>query len=513
MNTALPEVSTTTTLAKSTDVLVLGVEQYRSKFRIVGIPEGYSEHFAEVMGLPLLKAAELVGASPQIENVAVGFGPDKTALVFTGVNLGPQEESPTTLRDAYGAAMRKVITMGNGKALKVAIGMEGFPPEMTWPIGEAAGLGCYQFTLEGSDTPVSAIKLIVDKETASQAGKDFPYPTIFATYLARDWINTPANILTPDTFCEMIAGAAKDVGVEFTDWDADELEEEGYGGITAVGKGSVHKPRLLRLNYTPEDWRDGKPYIAFVGKGVTFDSGGLDLKSPESMSTMKYDMAGAAAVAAATIAVGSANLKVKVDAYLPLVENMPSGSAMRRGDVITMYDGQTVEITNTDAEGRIILADALAMADEISPDYTISIATLTGAARTALGERIGALYSNSSELAEMVNTASTIMGEMLWEMPLPNFLYPKLKSKVADMVSAPGRIGGSMNAAAFLSEFVIGDWAHLDIAGPAWAAEPWGANAFGATGFGTRTLFAMAMLTHMGAVLAESEDFEEPTRS
>ncbi len=274
--------------------------------------------------------------------------------------------------------------------------------------------------------------------------------------------------------------------------DEKALKKGGYGGILAVGQGSTSPPRMVKLT-----WKHKKAtkHVAFVGKGITFDSGGLSLKPADAMITMKCDMGGAAAVVSAIRAIARLNLPVNVTAWAPMAENMPSGTAQRPSDVLTMYSGKTVEVLNTDAEGRLILADALARACEDSPDLIIDAATLTGAAMVALGNRTSAIMSNDDDARGRVHDAATRSGEGMWPMPLPEELRKTLNSSVADLANIGERFGGALSAGVFLKEFVADgiSWVHLDIAGPAFnESEPYGYTPKGGTGAAVRTLVRVA---------------------
>lgn len=274
--------------------------------------------------------------------------------------------------------------------------------------------------------------------------------------------------------------------------DEKALSRGGYGGILAVGGGSERPPRLVRLSYAP---RGATFHLGLVGKGITFDSGGLDIKPAAGMYTMKCDMSGAGAVFAAVKAIADLGLKIKVTGYGSLAENMPSGSAYRPSDVITMYGGTTVENVNTDAEGRLVMADALArVSAEDEPDLIIDVATLTGACVTALGDRTAGLLSNDDEAAADVLAAAADAGERVWQLPIVEESRGFLDSEVADLRSGRTGPGGTMTAAAFLREFV-GDrpWVHLDIAGPSFnTGSPYGYIPAGGTGVGVRTLIEVA---------------------
>jgi leucyl aminopeptidase len=270
------------------------------------------------------------------------------------------------------------------------------------------------------------------------------------------------------------------------------LAEQGYGGILGVGRGSTHPPRLVRLAYRPEG---ATAHLAVVGKGITFDSGGLSLKPAEAMIGMKTDMSGAAAAVAALTAVAAIGVPINVTVYAALAENMPSGSASRPQDVLRMYGGKTVEVLNTDAEGRLVMADALVRAGEDEPDLLVDIATLTGACMVALGNRVAGLISDDAGTAARVEQAAVAAGEAVWPLPIPEEMRSKLDSQVADLANIGNRYGGALQAGAFLKEFVAEglDWAHLDIAGPARNADSaYGYTPKGGTGFGVRTLVALA---------------------
>jgi leucyl aminopeptidase len=303
----------------------------------------------------------------------------------------------------------------------------------------------------------------------------------------RDLVNTPANDLWPERFVELAAELAGD-GLEVEIWDEDRLAAERCGGLLAVGRGSTRPPRLMRIS-----WHGTGKRFALVGKGITFDTGGLSLKPAEGMVGMKYDMAGAATVLGAVLAVADLRAEAHVDAYLCLAENMPSGSATRPGDVIRARNGKTIEVLNTDAEGRLVLADGLSLASETNPDHIVDVATLTGAATVALGNRYAGLMGRG-EAISMLEEASERAGEQLWHMPMPAELRKLLDSDIADIanVKIGNRAGGMLIAGQFLNEFVShesGSWGHLDIAGPANnAGSPYSVNPAGATGVMLRTL-------------------------
>ncbi|MCP3950901.1 MAG: leucyl aminopeptidase [Desulfobacterales bacterium] len=309
-----------------------------------------------------------------------------------------------------------------------------------------------------------------------------------AAIMAREWVSTPSNDKRPDAFARQITKAARSKGLTCRVLDERALKREKFGAMLAVGQGSQVKPRLVVLERRP---KGSKKTVALVGKGVTFDSGGINLKSSGGLNGMKMDMAGAAAVAGTLLAVASLKPKIGVVGVLPIVENMPSGSATRPGDIIKSYAGKTVEIGNTDAEGRLILADAMAWAVKTyKPDVMIDLATLTGACVVALGEKIAGVFTSDDDIAGAILTSADKTNERCWRLPLPDDYKDYLKSDLADIANmSSSRWGGASTAALFLSEFV-GDtrWAHIDIAGPAYSKKDGPYCRAGGTGFGVRLL-------------------------
>ncbi|WP_172120140.1 leucyl aminopeptidase [Actinomyces faecalis] len=309
-----------------------------------------------------------------------------------------------------------------------------------------------------------------------------------ALRLTRDLVNEPPNRLTPQAFAQLAQELADEAGLEVEVLDEAALAEGGFGGIVGVGQGSVHPPRLVRVSWVPAS---PSRRVALIGKGVTFDSGGLSLKPPASMPEMKSDMAGAATVLATVLAAVGLRLDVRVDAWLALAENMPTADAQRPSDIVTMYGGTTVEITNTDAEGRLVMADALARAVEDEPDAVLDVATLTGAQIVALGDRVSGVMGTPS-LRQAVTEAAVAAGEAFWAMPLPEHLRANLDSPFARLrnASVGSRAGGMLVAGLFLREFVGQvPWAHLDVAGPAYNEKSaWGGVPVGGTGAGVATL-------------------------
>ncbi|HLU53258.1 MAG TPA: leucyl aminopeptidase [Acidimicrobiia bacterium] len=312
-----------------------------------------------------------------------------------------------------------------------------------------------------------------------------------ATVRARDWTNRPSADKAPEALATEMADVLRSAGVEADVWGESEIADEELGCLLAVAAGSDRPPRMV-IGHRP-----GSPNLALVGKGIVFDSGGLSIKTAEYMETMKRDMAGAAAVAAAAAAIAQVTPDVGLSVYLPLTDNMSGGSAMKPGDVLKARNGKTIEVLNTDAEGRLVLADALALAAEREPDLIVDVATLTGAARVALGDHIAAVFANADEPRDQVLAAGERAGERLWPMPLPEDYARLVSSSVADMKNTGGRYGGAIAAALLLAEFV-GDipWAHIDIAGPSWYTEDGPLGPKGASGFGVGTLVALAEGMH-----------------
>ncbi|WP_433497918.1 leucyl aminopeptidase [Sphaerimonospora sp. CA-214678] len=391
---------------------------------------------------------------------------------------GTGDREADALRKAGAALARKA----RGRASLAVV----VPPDGDLAaLAEGALLATYTFRIGRDGTrPVGEILFAGGREDALRRGET----TARATALARDLVNTPASIKTPAWLAEQAAAVAADSGLAVR--IRDETELGAFGGILAVGQGSVSPPRLVELSYAPEGAR---AHVVLVGKGITFDTGGLSLKPTEGMKTMKTDMAGGAAVIAAMSALSAFAAPVRVTGLIACAENAISGTAQRPSDVIRQYGGRTVEVLNTDAEGRLVMADALAYADaELDPDAVIDIATLTGAAKVALGQRVAALYATDDSLAGELLAAAEAGGERLWRMPLVEDYRSALESEIADLTNVDRKMSGaagSITAALFLREFTGGrPWAHLDIAGPARAAADDAEITKGGTGFGVRLL-------------------------
>ena len=468
------------------DVLVLGV----------GSRDGEPCLLADTLPAPVREALAATlaplgvrGAPDEVARIPAIAGIAATVVVLTGVGDVDSDQPVTeALRRAAGAAMRS-LTGGE----RVVIALPAEPPGALRAVAEGALLGCYRFgryRTSGPGAPAVALVASPNGDSAT-AQADARRARILARAVAgtRDLVNTAPRDLYPQSFAPAAADAAAETGVSVSLLDERALTEGGYGGLVGVGQGSARPPRLVRLGYAPPG---ATSHIALVGKGITFDSGGLSIKPAKAMETMKCDMAGAAAVLHVVLAAEALRLPVRVTGWLALAENMPSGSAQRPSDVITTRDGTTVEVLNTDAEGRLVLADAIAAAREEDPDAVLDIATLTGAQMVALGNRVGAAMGTPKARQELLEAAADA-DEAFWPMPLPVELKASLKSTVADMANMGERFGGMLVAGIFLQHFAGSTpWTHLDIAGPAFnEGEPHGYTPKGGTGAGVRTLLAL----------------------
>src|SRR5207248_2693377 len=356
-------------------------------------------------------------------------------------------------------------------------------------VAEGATLAAYRFTKYKNKAKPSKLEslVIVGRGAKVQTGADRGARIAAAVSLARDLVNEPAGAMTPSRLAEVAVEIGEREGLAVTVLDEVAIANEGLGGLQGVAQGSDQPPRLIELVYDPPGARST---IALVGKGITFDSGGLSLKTADGMETMKTDMSGAAAVIGAMSVLRTAGVQTKVIAFVPTTENMPGGRAIKPGDVLKIRNGKTVEVLNTDAEGRLVLADGLSLAVEEKPDAIIDLATLTGACVVALGMKMAGVMGNDEAGIGQVRGAADRAGEPMWPLPLPQEYRKDLDSEIADLKNiSGGRGGGALTAGLFLAEFA-GDipWAHLDIAGPARASGDDGYIGKGGTGFGVRTL-------------------------
>jgi leucyl aminopeptidase len=487
-------------VSTSADALVLALAPAEPKPRLLGV-----DGIPAAVRKALIDAAVLVGASGTADGVTrIPAVPGLAArsVVFVGVG-DAKAVTPETLRRAAGAAVRQLAGTG-----KVALALPAADEVALAAVAEGGLLGSYSFETYRSSSapdsrpPVGSVLVLSAAARGPSAKAIAKRAKIVAdaVHATRDLINTSPADLYPASFAEQATDAVAGLPVEVTVLDEKKLARGGYGGLIGVGKGSARPPRLVTLEYAP---RGAASHLALVGKGITFDSGGLSIKPAQGMDAMKSDMSGAAAVLSTVAAIARLGLKIRVTGWLALAENMPSGSAQRPSDVLTVRGGRTVEVLNTDAEGRLVLADALVAAGELSPDVIIDVATLTGAQMVALGNRTSAIMSNHDELRSRVHRVADRVGEQFWPMPLPPELRSSMDSRVADIANIGERFGGMLVAGLFLQEFVpqrvngAGQeqlpWAHLDIAGPAFnTGSAFGYTPAGGTGVAVRTLLGLA---------------------
>lgn len=487
---SLPKISSAKTIPANADVVILAA--HGEDTEIIASDASFLKAVAKKNG-ELSAAAARLGFKASVNATSLLPGTGEQVIVLAG--LGTDADAEATLEDARMAAGAGVrAAAGLGKGLRVAVDFEAVEPEVLRAVTEGAILGSYTFagvrSGEAESAPIAELIMVAPK--TDKAVIDEATAIATAVLTAREWVNIPPNLLFPESFADEAKSHCKGSKVTVEVLDDKQLQAQGFGGLMTVGGGSTRKPRLARLTYAP---RGAKAHLALVGKGITFDSGGLDIKPPASMITMKCDMGGAAAVIAATRAIADLGLKVQVTAYACLAENMPDGGAYRPSDVLTIYGGTTVENYNTDAEGRLVMADGLARANEDNADLVVDIATLTGACMVALGHDTFGVFSDDDVVAAAVLDAAEAAGEAAWQLPIPPFVDDVLKSKVADMTSGGERLGGASVAAGFLRRFVDTDtdWAHIDIAGPAFNEKgPKGHISEGGTGVGVRTLIELA---------------------
>ncbi|MEV7023658.1 leucyl aminopeptidase [Kitasatospora sp. NPDC093558] len=489
-------VSTSAAASLRADALVVGVAKGPKGIVPTAGTEAVNEAFEGKLA-EVLTTLGATGAEGEAVKVPAPAGV-KAALVLA-VGLGEASEEgygPETLRRAAGVAAR---TLAGVKKAALAL-----PAESTDEIEAVALgglLGSYSFGTykgEGGKEPVGELVVLAPRKGSKDSKAAVERAAAIGEEMnrARDLVNTAPNDLNPKSFAAIVQAAGKEHGLKVEVLDEKALVKGGFGGLMGVGGGSANPPRLVKVAYTHPK---AKASLAFVGKGITYDSGGISLKPAGHNETMKCDMAGAAAVFAAVVAAKRLGLAVNVTGWLALAENMPSGSATRPGDVLRMYGGKTVEVLNTDAEGRLVLADAIVRAGEENPDVIVDVATLTGAMVLALGTRTFGVMSNNDELRDTLHTVAGEVGEQSWPMPLPAELRKGMtESTIADLANMGERMGGGLVAGLFLKEFVAEgtDWAHLDIAGPAFhEGAPFGYTPKGGTASAVRTLLAYAERT------------------
>jgi len=488
------------------DVLVVGLATKTGKGSKASSPSLHIESGDLAIDTKVLMQALVdLGATGKADEVIKVPSTSTRLIVFTGLGKSASTYDNEVLRRAAGAAARSLA--GNSSA---TFSLPAKSAAAVKAIAEGAGLGSYLFdqfrgsTKSAQKAPLKTITVHTDLASTPDVKALAKHAEIIATYthLVRDLINTPPSHLNPETFCKAIADAVKkaggeSAGLKVSVLNDSQLKSKGYGGIIGVGQGSVNPPRLLNISYSPKGAKAKKKY-AFVGKGITFDSGGLALKPANGMEAMKSDMSGAAAVCAATIAIALLKLPIAIEAWAPLAENMISDTATRPSDVISIYGGKTVEVLNPDAEGRLILADALVKAQETKDlDGIIDVATLTGAQVVALGTRTSAVMTNNPEFSSQFLNVTHETGEAFWPMPLPVELRASLDSPVADLANIGERMGGMLVAGLFLKDFVSDElpWLHLDIAGPAFnESQSHGYTPVGGTGVAMRSLVQLAVV-------------------
>ena len=476
------------------DAVVAGVVQTAQGPRLAPGAEEVAAAYGRRLR-PLLAMLGVTGRAGEAVRLPTTRVIGSPLLVLVG--LGRQGEDPSAVRRAAGVAARSV-----SNAATVAVALPASSAALVRAVTEGWMLGGYTFAGYRRDTAAEAsgpgtVAVLTGAARRPDLVAACEQAQLLSAAVAsvRDWVNTPPADLTPAAFADAVAAAHRELTkgrgaptVGLTVHTEVELAGLGCGGILGVGRGSAAPPRLVELSWAPENARR---HVGLVGKGITFDSGGLSIKSATGMPAMKSDMAGAAAVVQATLTAARLALPVRVSAFAPMAENMVSGSSTRPGDVLTLHGGRTVEVLNTDAEGRLVMADALVRAVEAEPDVIVDVATLTGHMVTALGDRVAGVMG-SPAVTEALVAAGEAAGERLWPMPIPEEMTERVhSSKVADLAQHDWvRWGGGLFAAAFLREFTAGlPWGHLDIAGPAFnTGGPWGHLTSGATGFATATL-------------------------
>ena len=480
-------------------VLVVGLARTASKKLVIESGD-YQLNTAA-----LLKTLNQVGATGAADEVIKIPSSNPELIVFTGLGDSTKSYSGEVLRRASGAAARALH--GTPDA---AFSLPYSSPRDLAAIAEGALLGSYIYTEFRSTTksdvkpPLKNIELFSRSASKTEVHSLVKRAEIIAeqVHRIRDFVNAPANHLNPEIFATKFKKLASAAGLKAEIFTDTQLKSQGFGGITSVGQGSASKPRLLHVTYVSKGGSKAKKpkRIALVGKGITFDTGGYALKPREGMVTMKCDMSGAATVIAAAIAIAQLKLPIEVHAWAALAENMVSDTATRPSDVITMYGGKTVEVLNPDAEGRLVLGDALVKAAEVGKklgglDGIVDVATLTGAQSIALGTRTAAVMTNNEKFQETFLNAVKLSGELFWPMPLPEELRASLDSPIADIANIGDRMGGMLVAGLFLKEFVDPQlpWLHLDIAGPAFnSGKEYGYTPEGGTGMSLASLVTLA---------------------
>ncbi|MFE0381669.1 leucyl aminopeptidase [Streptomyces inhibens] len=505
--------STSSAATVRADAVVVGVAKGAKGVVVAPGAEAVDKAFGGKLAA-VLETLGASGAEGEVTKLPAADGLKTPVVLAVGLGEAPakgDDYDNEALRRAAGSAAR---ALAGSKKAGFALPVED--AEAAAAVSEGALLGAYTFTAyrsngngqnakggkknDAKSAPLGEVAILGGKprDKEFKAAAERSQALAAEINRARDLINTPSNDLNPKSFAAEAQAAAKEFGLEVEVLDEKALKKGGFGGLMGVGQGSEAPPRLVRIAHTHAE---ATKTLALVGKGITYDSGGISLKPAGHNETMKCDMSGAAAVFAAVVAAAKLDLEVNVTGWLALAENMPSGSATRPGDVLTMYSGKTVEVLNTDAEGRLVLADALTRASEESPDAIVDVATLTGAMVLALGHRHFGIMANDEAFRTSIHEIAEEVGEQSWPMPMPDHLRKGMDSPVADIANMGERMGGGLVAGLFLKEF-IGEgitWAHLDIAGPAFhEGAPWGYTPKGGTGSAVRTLVRLAERTAAG---------------
>ncbi|MGR3933303.1 leucyl aminopeptidase [Streptomyces sp. BRA346] len=511
--------STSSAASLRADAVVVGVAKGPKGPVVAPGAEAVDKAFGGKLAT-VLETLGATGAEGEVTKLPAASGLKAPVVLAVGLGEAPAKGDgfdAEALRRAAGAAAR---ALAGSKKGAFALPVEDAADAAA--VAEGALLGAYAYAYDkgnsngakngkdGKDAkgdkdkknngPLAEVALLGAKprDKAYKAAAERATALVAEVNRARDLINTPSNVLDPASFAAAAVTAAKEHGLKTEVLDEKALTKGGYGGILGVGQGSDAPPRLVRIAYTHPK---AEKTLALVGKGITYDSGGISLKPAGHNETMKCDMSGAAAVFATVVAAAKLGLRVNVTGWLALAENMPSGSATRPGDVLSMYSGKTVEVLNTDAEGRLVLADALTRACEEKPDAIVDVATLTGAMVLALGNRTFGIMSNDDAFRTALHEIADEVGEASWPMPLPADLRKSIESPVADLANMGERMGGGLVAGIFLKEFVEDGiaWGHLDIAGPAFnESGPFGYTPKGGTGSAVRTLVRLAERTADG---------------
>ncbi len=481
-----PPIAVSLAAAVPADTQVIGVPVFAGRTS----PDGAGVGLAGQIDWAYLAERSFEG---KVGETTVLPGADGTAVVAIGVGP-PDKITAESLRRSAAALVKAAWRDQRVATTLLAAAPAGLDPAVAaQAVAEGALLASYRFTTYKTDTKACRIEslAVVGEGTVVDQGLQRGVRIARAVALARDVVNEPAGAMTPRRLAAIATQVAEDEGLDVSILDEIAIENEGLGGLAGVAQGSDEPARLIRLVYDPPG---ATATLALVGKGITFDSGGLSIKTAEGMETMKTDKSGAAAVLGAMSALPALaqlnGLAVKVIAIIPATENMPGGAAIKPGDVLKIRNGKTVEVLNTDAEGRLVLADGLSLAVEAGVDAILDLATLTGACVVALGRRIAGLMGNDEGWTGQVREAADRAGESVWPLPLPDEYRKLIDSDVADVKNiGGGRYAGALTAGLFLKEFV-GDvpWAHLDIAGPARSDDDEGYLSKGGTGFGVRTI-------------------------